>query len=132
MSGEVVMLLEGRDGDKYGYTKSRPKTTNDWPGPFGKMSIQLTLYDGHATFVREQVKTKQWVLLKNVQVKFGRMGDCLEGFLRGDTDALDGKIQVQIIEQSEEPDENDIRWKEAVRRKLQWWAKFKRQKQGAS
>jgi protection of telomeres protein 1 len=119
-----------RDGDEFGYIKSRSKTAKDWPGPFGKMSIQLTLFDEHADFVREEkVHAKQWLLLKNVKIKFGRMGGCLEGVLRGDRGAFEGKVHVQIMEQSDEPDQIDARWKEAVRRKHEWWKKFEKQKQ---
>jgi protection-of-telomeres protein 1 len=120
---------EARDGDEFGYIKSKPKTAKEWPGPYGKMSIQLTLFDGHADFVRdENVQAGQWLLLKNVHVTFGKMGSCLEGALRGDRDAFEGKVQVQIMEQSEEPVAVDVRWKEAVRRKHEWWKKFEKQK----
>lgn len=117
-----------RDGDEYGYAKSRPKGAKDWPGPYGKKTIQLTLYDGHADFVREQVKVGNWVQLRNVQIKFGKIGGCLEGYLRGDRESLDGKVQVEIMKQSLESHENDPRWKEAVRRKWDEEEKFKLQK----
>ena len=119
----------GRDGDEHNYLKSRPKARKDWPGPYGKMSIQLTLFDGHASFVREQVKTKEWVLLRNVQIKYGNQGGRLEGFLRGDRNSFEGKVQVEVMKQSDELDENDSRWKEAVARKYQWEKKFKQEKQ---
>jgi len=121
--GETV---EPRDGDEFGYIKTRPKKNNDWPGPYGKMSIQLTLFDAHAEFVRENVEAGQWVLLKNVYINFGRMGDCLEGFLRGDPNSSE-KVRVRILKRSE--DKDDIRWKEALTRKLQWNQKFEKQKQ---
>ena len=121
---------EPRDGDEFGYIKSKSKTAKEWPGPYGKMSIQITLFDNHADLIRdEKVHAKQWLLLKNVQFKFGRMGGCLEGVLRGDRGAFEGKVQVRIIEQSGEPDQIDIRWKDAVRRKHEWWKKFEKQKQ---
>lgn len=120
---------KSRDGDDYGYIKTRPKTIKDWPGPYGKMTIQLTLYDGHATFVREHVKAKHWVLLKNVQIKYGSMGGCLEGFLRGDRFAFEGKVQVEIMQQTETAEENDPRWREAVRRRSEYEKKFKHEKQ---
>ena len=121
---------EARDGDEFGYIKSKTKTAKDWPGPYGKMTIQLTLFDGHADFIRdENVQAKQWLLLRNVQIKFGRMGGCLEGMLRGDRGAFEGKVHVQIMKHSEEPEDSDIRWKEAVRRKHDWWKKFEKQKQ---
>ncbi|KAH7343028.1 hypothetical protein BKA65DRAFT_596046 [Rhexocercosporidium sp. MPI-PUGE-AT-0058] len=119
---------EGRDGDEYGYTKSRGKDTKDWPGPFGKRSIQLSLYDEHATFVREYVKVKQWVLLSNVQIRYGKMGGLLEGYLRGDRQRFDGKVQVQIMETMADPQANDVRWKDGVRRRLDYWNKHEAQK----
>jgi protection-of-telomeres protein 1 len=118
-----------RDGDEYNYIKARSKVVKSWPGPYGKMSIQLTLYDAHATFVREQVKANDWVLLENVQIKYGNMGGCLEGFLRGDRNAFEGKAQIEIMQLSEERDENDSRWREAVARKFKWEKKFKQEKQ---
>ncbi|KAG4441391.1 hypothetical protein IFR05_003148 [Cadophora sp. M221] len=119
---------EGRDGDEYGYTKSRAQDTKDWPGPFGKFCIQLSLYDEHATYVREYVKVKQWVLLSNVQIKYGKMGGLLEGYLRGDRQRFDSKIQVQIMQKSEDPDGNNVRWKDGVRRSLEYWTKHEAQK----
>jgi hypothetical protein len=116
-----------RDGDEYGYIKSNPEAVNDWPGPYGKLSIQLTVYDGSAIFIAEKVKIHNWVLLKNVQIKMGSHGGFIEGFLRGDKQC-DGKIQVHIISLSEGAEMND-RWKEAVRRKLGYWQKFKKQRQ---
>jgi hypothetical protein len=52
------------------------------------------------------------------------MGGVLEGFLRGDQ----GRIGVKVIRQAEEPGENDVRWVEAVKRKHQWWKRFKAQR----
>jgi len=123
-----------RDGDMYGYTKTRKKAESDWPGPYGKLSIQVTVYDNHAAFIREQVKVKDWVILKNVHVKMGNQGGCLEGFLRGDRngwDAWEGKVQVKIIRRAEDAERNDVRWKDGLRRKKEWWDKFKKQKQGS-
>lgn len=114
-----------REGDEYGYTKAaKSKAEKAWPGPFGKLTIQLTLWDEHAEFVRENVKAGQWIFLRNVQIKFGDMGGCLEGFVRGDN----GKLNVQVMEQSKEPDKNDAQWKDAVRRKLEYQKRFQKQK----
>ncbi|KAE8447227.1 hypothetical protein EG329_010921 [Mollisiaceae sp. DMI_Dod_QoI] len=118
-----------QDGDEYGYTKTKKKEAKSWPGPFGKLTIQLTLFDGHADFVLEEVKVDDWVLLSNVQIKYAKMGGLLEGFLRGDQHGFKGKFQVKVMEQAEDPDENDARWKEGIRRKYDWWKKFKAQRQ---
>lgn len=120
-----------RDGDQFGYTKSRKKAQSDWPGPYGKLSLQLTIYDCHAAFIREKVKNGDWLLLKNVQIKMGNQGGCLEGFLRGDRDGWADKVQVHIIQKAEDPEMNDVRWKEGLRRKKEWWDKFNKQKQKA-
>jgi protection of telomeres protein 1 len=122
--------LSNRDGDEYGYTKSKKKASNDWPGPYGKLSIQITVYDSHAAYIREQVKNGDWVILRNVHVKMGNIGGCIEGFLRGDRNAFESKVQVQIIRRAEDAERNDVRWKDGLRRKKEWWDKFKKQKQG--
>ena len=131
-SGEDGADSEARDGDEFGYTKSKAKkTANSWPGPYGKRSIQLTLYDGHADFVRENVKVKQWVLLSNVQIKYGKMGGVLEGYLRGDRESFEGQVRVQIMEQAEKPEDNDDRWREAVQRQLEYKRKQEKQNLGS-
>ena len=118
-------------GDEYGYTKKKPQKEPDklWPGPYGKMTIQLTLYDAQAGYVREQVKIGQWVLMKNVQIKYGNMGGCLEGVLRGDRDKAEELVKVEILEQSEDQDRIDPRLKEGVRRKREHEKRFKSQMQ---
>ncbi|KAG9243189.1 hypothetical protein BJ878DRAFT_424199 [Calycina marina] len=122
-----VATSMGRDGDKYGYIKPKPKdrTTNFWPGPYGKLSIQLTAFHPHADYAREAVKLNQWLLLRNVQMRCGKMGGCLEAFLRTDGD----KVNIEILQASDQPEENDARWKEAVRRKRDYWKSFERQKE---
>jgi len=127
--GEGGQISDRRDGDEYGYTKSRAKSVKAWPGPYGKMTIQLTLYDEHAEFVRENIEIEEWVLLSNVQIKFGNSGGYLEGFLRTDRHSFQNKIQVRVMERAEEPDGNDSRWKEALRRKRDCEKKFEEQKQ---
>jgi protection-of-telomeres protein 1 len=122
--GEAVATT----GDKYGYLRpfSKPKAAKDWPGPYGKMCIQITLFDEHAIYVRESVKVNQWVFMKNVHMKFGKTGGILEGDLHGDC----GKILVSVMEQADDPDGSvDEKWKKAVGRKLEYEQKFKKQKQ---
>ncbi|KAI9640219.1 hypothetical protein NHQ30_011457 [Ciborinia camelliae] len=116
---------EGRDGDDYGYIKVKPKDEgNDWKGPFGKMTIQLTLFDQHAEFIREKVKEGQWIRLTNVHFVYGK-ANLLEGKVRGDRAAFEGKVQVEIMKQSGDPQNNDPRWTECVQRKHDWNKKHK-------
>ncbi|KAK2627220.1 hypothetical protein QTJ16_003186 [Diplocarpon rosae] len=110
-----------RDGDEHGYTKARSKIESSWPGPFGQQTIQLTLYDEHADFMRDNASVGQWVHLKNVQMKLGKEGGKLEGFMRGDR----GKINVRLIQPSDNPDE---RWKDALRRKKDYLKKVESEK----
>lgn len=115
---------DGRDGDEYGYTKAHGKSTTPWPGPFGKLTIQLTLFDEHAVFMRENVRVEQWVFMSNVKMKYGRDGGKLEGFLHGDN----GKVNIKVMEISEEPDQTDPRWKDTIRRKQEYMKKHEAQK----
>lgn len=130
---------QGQEGDEYGYLK--PKRRDDWPGPHGKLTIQLTLFDEHAQFVRERVKENTWVLVKNVQIKYGKTGGVLEGYMRGDG----GKMNVTIVKvpggakdlqrSNEEEDlrckeTDDPRFKEAVQRKMDWKKKSEKKQLG--
>ena len=117
----------GREGDEYGYLqhKTRIKSNDAWPGPFGKLAIQLTLFDAHADFARRTVKPDDWLFLRNVQIKFGKTGSCIEGYLRGEGD----KVNVEIMLPSDQPDENDVRLKAAVGRKRDYWKRFDKQKE---
>lgn len=129
----VEAEAEVRDGDEYNYIPSRTKKGEDkWPGPYGKLSLQLTAFDAHAAYVAEEVKAGDWVKLTNVQVKMGKQGGCLEGYLRGDRNAFRDKIQVQVLKlNSENKDSVDTRWKDAVKRKLEYRVRFKTQKDAA-
>ena len=105
---------EGREGDEFGYTKPKPKNAKEWPGPYGQRTIQLTLWDEHAEYVREEIKVAEetWVLLKNVRMEFGKMSEFLEGKLRGD----EGKTNVVIMKRADDQADRSLdesRWKEA-------------------
>jgi protection-of-telomeres protein 1 len=119
--------LEGRDGDDFGYLKrGSKKEEKAWKGPYGKMTIQISCWDHHASFIRENVKEGHWVRLKNIYFSAGN--GCLEGKLRGDKDAWENKVQVEILEQQEDQEAVDPRWKECVRRKRDYFKKFEKQK----
>jgi protection-of-telomeres protein 1 len=120
---------DDRDRDEYGNKASKPRAGKDWPGPFGRLAIQLTLYDAHADFVRDNVEVDEWIFLRNVQIKFGNMGGCLEGFLRGNQNQYESAVRVEVMKQREERGGNEVRLKDATRRKYLWWKKFNQQKQ---
>jgi len=104
--------------DEYGYSRTNPRhKASTWPGPYGKMSIQLTLWDDQADFVRG--KEGKWVLMRNVQIKSS--GGLLEGVLRNDPGKSEGTLLIDVMEKSGEP---DPRYKEALRRKLEHTRRF--------
>lgn len=91
----------------------------EWKGPFGKRSMQVTCFDQHATYIREQkLSMGSWVMLRNLHIKYGRNLANLEGFLRGQRNDSDLKINITQMDTTEESP--DPRLKEAVRRKLDY------------
>ncbi len=112
-------------GDPYGYTTgTTPKT--DWIGPYGKMSLQITCYEPHSTYICAEVRAGQWVSLRNVQIKYGRDGQFLEGFLRGQLNNPNSRVQVHILEIGD-PETIDQNLKEAIRRWRDYTKKKKQQ-----
>lgn len=119
----------GRDGDEFSYIARGPKSRK-WPGPFGRMTIQITLWDPHAMYADEHVKEDDFVQLNNVQIKPGKNA-MMEGALRTDRVNPD-KILVSVIDVND----RDERAKEVVRRKIDYWkgmkGKMKRVEGGSS
>lgn len=117
-------LSEFQEGDPYGYgakfTKSK-KTDKEltWPGPFGKRSIQVTCWDDHANAIREmKISSGDWVVMKNVQVKYGNNGANLEGFLREDKSRTGAtKVNISQLDPTDDQETMDPRLKSAIRRK---------------
>ncbi|KAL2171012.1 hypothetical protein VTG60DRAFT_4027 [Thermothelomyces hinnuleus] len=104
------------DGDPYGYTTGVADVPNkEWVGPYGRMSLQITCFEPHATFIREEVKAGQWVGLRNVQIKYGRDGRFLEGFLREERGSSSRRVNVDILDLTN-ADTIDPNLKEAIRR----------------
>lgn len=71
---------EGQDGDDHGYLSNIQK--RGWKGPFGKMTIQISLWPPHDSFVNAQVVEGDIVLVRNMHVVF--QGKYLEGKLHTD------------------------------------------------
>lgn len=119
-----VEPLDQPEEDDYGYSKRKPPPkVSAWPGPYGKMSIQLSLWDDQANFIRG--REGEWVLMKNVHIKM--WDGLLEGSLKNDHGKSEGTILVDLMRKSEDP---DPRYKEAVRRKLEYNNKAKARIQG--
>lgn len=95
----------GQEGDPYGYIAP---SSNKWPGPWGKMTIAITLWDEHARHANENVKVGNFVVLRNVQIKMDKARSYLEGNLRGDR-LNPGKVNVNLVKPSEDPDNEELK-----------------------
>lgn len=104
---------DGSCADPMGYTTAPGQ---GWHGPLGKMSMQLTCWEPHAEAIRSEVSVGTSLQLQNVQVRYGRNGSNLEGFLRGDR-RYPTRINVNVLEPQEDPDDMNPRLKELLRRK---------------
>lgn len=56
------------EGDQYNYMNRRAKR---WPGPWGRLNLQVTLWEPHASFARENVREGDLVHLTYVRIKEG-------------------------------------------------------------
>lgn len=105
---------DGLYADPMGYGQTADQ---GWEGPLGKMSLQITCWEPHASAIRRRVTTGTYVLLRNVQIKFGRNEANLEGYLRGDQ-RYPSKVNVDVLDPPEDPEDYvDPRLKELLRRK---------------
>ncbi|MDI1489476.1 MAG: hypothetical protein OHK93_008755 [Ramalina farinacea] len=91
----------------------------DWPGPWGKMTLSVTLWSPHSYFANSNVKVGGFVHLRNVHVKWSKDGK-MEGVLHTDRRNPD-RIDVTIIKNHE----NDDQVKDVLRRKRDYWNKYK-------
>jgi len=111
-------------GDAMGYT-SAFDPSQSWQGPWGKLCLQLTCFDQHADWVRDNVKAHQWLLLRNVNIKIGRNGNNLEGFLRGDRSGMKQGVGVTVLDPFD-TENVDPRLKEALRRKRDYRVSYRK------
>ncbi|KAI9158707.1 Protection of telomeres protein [Paramyrothecium foliicola] len=111
---------ERRESDPFGYGAWKSDTTKSeggWTGPFGKRSLQLTCFEPHASAIRNcNISQGSWIMIRNVQVKFGHNFSNLEGYLREDR-ATPLKVNIFVLDLNDELDE---RLKEAIRRKREY------------
>ncbi|KAK7220273.1 hypothetical protein V2G26_008276 [Clonostachys chloroleuca] len=122
-----------QEGDPYGYQAKFSKdlpATSSWEGPFGKRSMQVTCYDSHAEAIRTSSEAGKghWVMLKNVQVKYGQNGANLEGYLRGDRQYGESKVNMIPLNFHEDPETMDPRLYRALERKRAYERSLKAQK----
>lgn len=110
----------GQYGDEYGYLPKGDKSQK-WTGPFGQMTIMVTLWPPHSHFAQSNVKEGDYVVLQNVRAKLDRDSK-MEGAMNGDR-WYPSKINVRVVRDHDEDD----RVKDVLRRKKQYIDKFKAQ-----
>jgi hypothetical protein len=106
------------DGYETSYRSRVPQKT--WPGPLGRMTIQIALWEPHASHARATVQAGDFVSLRNVHPKLSPKLE-LEGGLHQDRLYPD-RIQIAVIGESE----SNERVKDLVRRKLEYWKRSKK------
>ena len=105
---------EARDGDEYGYQPNN-STSTDWPGPYGKLTLNVTLFPPHSYWANQHIKVDDFVFLQNVHIKLGRREDSrLEGVIHED------KRERERIHVSRADPRNDDRAKDVLRRKKEY------------
>lgn len=94
-----------------------------WPGPFGKYTIQVTLWKTNAAAAMDQrLGAGQYVVLRNLRTKFDvGYGECLEGHLDSDKRYPD-QVDFRIVT------DEDMRVKEIMQRKKEYEKRFNAEK----
>ena len=108
-----------RDGDPYGYA---PRPSKKWRGPYGKMTLTVTLWPPHSHFAHDEVKEDDFVYLRNVRVKYSSDAK-VEASLHTDKRYPD-RIDITVLN-----DHQDDCVKDVLRRKKEYGKRFKAQSQ---
>lgn len=106
-------------GDEYGYSSKNIKS-HKWQGPYGQMTIMVTMWPPHSHFAQSRVKEWDFVLLQNVRAKLDKDSK-MEAMLSEDK-RHPSKINVRVIKA-----DSDDRVKDVLRRKREYNEKFKTQ-----
>lgn len=108
---------DGRDGDQFGYIKDDLKL---WPGPWGRMTMSVTLWDAHHYFAVNSIKEGDFVYLRNIRIGLDRSESKLEGRCNGDKQHP-SKVNVEVRKAKDAA--QDELMKNLLRRKREYEAK---------
>lgn len=97
-------------GDQFGYAADK----RAWPGPWGKKTFTVVLWEPHRSFALKNVRLGSFVNLRNVHIKMDPLGSKIEGVLHGDNLYPD-KVLVSPLRPGD-AESNDA-LKELLRRK---------------
>ena len=115
----------GREGDEYNYVAGSP-SKQKWDGPYGKLTLTVTLWGNNASFSQQHVKENDFVHLRNVHIKWSKDGK-VEGVLHSDRRNPD-RIDVTVLKNYEDED----RVKDVLRRKRDYWKKWNHKMEGVA
>ena len=110
-----------REGDEYGYTSRTSKKIKKWPGPFGKLTLAVTLWPPHSEYAQQQVKEGDFVFLRNTHIRLDQ-DTKMVGSLHTDKRQSD-RIDVNVLTNLHDDD----LVKDVLRRKKDYHKKFDQQ-----
>ncbi|RDA94451.1 hypothetical protein CP533_2214 [Ophiocordyceps camponoti-saundersi (nom. inval.)] len=91
---------------------------SDETRPYGKRSMQITCFEPHASFLRdEQLPVGTWIYVRNLHIRLGHNGSNLEGNLHGDEKNL-AKVNIEPLVVNQDSASNNPQLKAALRHKL--------------
>lgn len=117
--GQGEDSLDGRDGDEFGYVSRSSK--KKWPGPFGKLTLAVTLWSPHSDYAQQHVKEGHFVFLRNVHIRLDK-DTKMNGSLHSDQRYAD-QINISVLTSFHDDD----RVKDVLRRKTDYHKKFDQQ-----
>ena len=100
----------GPEGDRFNYIHK----TKNWPGPWGKLTIQVTLWEPHATYARAHLKPGDITLITYARIKGAQRGG-LEAAVHEDR-RYPEKIHVRKVDGGD-----DERVRELMDRRTEYW-----------
>lgn len=119
----AALDISAREGDEFGYTP-RGTANGNWPGPFGQLTLSITLWPDHCYFAQSNVKKNDFVHLRNVLIKKSKDKKKVEGRMHTEM-KYPGKVNISIIKDHRDDD----RVKNVLSRKLKYSEIFKEQSQ---
>jgi protection-of-telomeres protein 1 len=96
----VTDYTENKELYKYDPHTIDSISESGWKGPWGRYTLQVTLWDAHAEAARDSVVEGQYLFLRNLRIRRNKDG-LSEGALNGDRKFPD-KVNVIIIDDMED------------------------------
>lgn len=112
---------ESREGDEFSYIRRSSKNSQKWPGPFGKLTLPITLWPPHSYSAQEKVKENDIVFLRNVHVRLDQDSKMV-GSLHYDKRDPD-RVDITLLKERVSPRVTGV-----LQRKQKYVEKFNRQR----